>query len=108
MRKHLGDEGVAIPHHGRDCGAAETRASRAPLVVLDEFPHLIDRADAAHVALTLRAAPREQAVPPQDDAVAARTGLDGFPEHQRQLEARTLPGDPGDPSSVPAVELLEL
>src|SRR5215831_9101807 len=76
-------------------------------MLLDEFPHLIDRPDAVHVALALGVAPRKQAVTAEDDAVAAGTGLDRLAEHQCQLESGTLPRYPGDPASVPAVELLE-
>src|SRR6185436_19081224 len=77
-------------------------------VIRNEFAHLVDGAYARQIAVPLCGAPREQPVAAEDDAVAARHGLDRFPEHQRQLETRTLPGDPDDATAVARVELVEL
>src|SRR6186713_613563 len=72
VREDLGNGGFAIGDDGLHGGAAEARAIGAPLVRLDELPHLIDGADAAQVAFLLRRAPGEETVAAEDDAVAAR------------------------------------
>src|SRR6185369_11889640 len=91
-----------------DGRAAESRASATLLVLIEEVAHLIDGADAVQITLLLRLPPREQPVAPEDQAVAARVRVDGFPQHQRELEAWALPRDPDDLPSELTVELLEL
>ena len=79
-----------------------------PRVLLDEIAHLVDGADAAHVAVALRLAPGEQPVAAEDQAVAAGCPFDGALQHQRELESRPLPRDPDDLAAVGPVELLHL
>ncbi len=55
----------------------------------------------------LRLAPREQPMSAEHDAVAARRRLDGFLEHQRELESRPLPRHPRDAPAVLLVELVQ-
>src|SRR5262249_58156878 len=105
-RQDGGRGGLAIDA-ARHRRAAEAR-TLTPRVLVDEFPHLIDRLDAVPVAVALRVAPREQAVAAEHDAVGARMPGDGRFQHHRQLEAGALPRHPDDPSSVALVELLEL
>ncbi len=88
--------------------AAERRAAGARDVLVHEPAHLIDRRDARLVALALGRSPREQAVPAEQDAVAAFRLVDRLPQHQRQLEARALPRDPCHAPAEPVVELREL
>ncbi len=97
---------IATPRTDRT--ATELRITGLPGVIVDELPHLIDRPDAVHVALLLSVAPGKQAVATEDDAVAARMFLDGAPQHERQLEAGTLPGHPDDRAAVLLVELPQL
>src|SRR5689334_3063280 len=108
MRKDLGDDAVSIANPRGDRSTAETSTTCAPFVFLDELSHLIDRADAADVALTLSASPRKQAVTAENDPVAAAVRFDSFLEHQREFESGSLPRHPDDPASVPMIELLQL
>jgi hypothetical protein len=103
-----GDRRFAVRHDARDGGPAERRPAGALLVLADELPHLVDGRDAVHVALVLRGAPREEPVASEDDAVTAGRRGHRLAQHQRELEAGTLPGDPDDAAPVLPVELLEL
>src|SRR5262245_33175425 len=99
VRKESKDVAVPVAHRAGD-GAAEKRLVQALLMILDEFPHLVDRLDAAEIALALRLSPREEPVPAKDDPVAARLRFDRLPQHQRQLESGTLPRHPDDVTTV--------
>ena len=87
--------------------SSERLPSSRPCVVRDELSHLIDGGHAAQITVALRLAPREQAMAAEHDAVASGRIRDGTPQHQRELEARTLPGHPHDAPAVACVELVE-
>src|SRR5262245_40323560 len=54
---------------GHDGDATEARDAAPAGVVVDELAQLIDRPDAVHVAAVLRAAPGEQTVASENEAV---------------------------------------
>ena len=94
-------------------GAAEDRRAagyrgRAGAMLIDELTHLIDRADAVQVALTLRGAPGEQPVAAEDQSVCAGVVPDRRLDEQRELEPGPLPRHPDDAPAEPAIELFEL
>src|SRR5262249_26120121 len=89
-------------------GPTERRPTVANSVLLDELTHLIDRLDAVQVAVALGVPPCEESVAAEHETIAARIRVDCPAQHQRQLEAGTLPGDPDEPPPEGGVELLQL
>ena len=101
------DERLAA-RRGRRRGPTKERPSGALRVILHELTHLIDGLDAVEVRFLLRLAPGEQPVPAEHDAVAAGSRIDGFAQHQRELEPGPLPRHPRDAAAVLLVELVQL
>ena len=81
---------------------------RAGAMLIDELSHLIDRANAVQVALTLRGAPGKQPVAAENQSVCARVVPDRRFDERRQLETGPLPRHPDDAPAESAIELLEL
>ena len=80
--------------------AADRRA-----VLVDELAHLIDGADAVHVTLALGAAPGEQTVPAEHDAVTAGS----LSTARRSISASSNPGRcHGTQTMLAAVARVEL
>jgi hypothetical protein len=75
---------------------------------VDEHAHLVDRAEAARVALALRVAPREETVAAEHDSVAPGMLLDRAAQHERELESGALPREPDDAAAEFPIELVEL
>src|SRR5882672_7741378 len=75
---------------------------------LYKLAHLVNGTDTVQVAIALRVPPREQAMPPQDDAVGVGIGLNRAIQHQSQLKPGTLPRNPHDIALELLVELFQL
>src|SRR5580698_7794103 len=73
-----------------------------------EFAHLIDGADTAEIAFTLRGAPGKQSVAAKNQTIAAGMALHGRFDHQGELEPGSLPRHPDHFAVEFAIELVQL
>src|SRR5579864_161851 len=105
-RKNLHGDGLAVLNRWM-LDSTEQRAFLG-LMLLDEFPHLVDGVDAVQVAVPLRHAPREQAVASEDQAFGTWVLFDGSFDEQRKFKTRSLPRNPDDFAIELLVKLIQL